>query len=104
MKTLDQKIYKTVENILYLSDMRNSVNQAIGRLARTSMSVGMVLINDCGYVSDIFPNWANANEKNLESEGSSESTVKRRIDVIVRRGEYQGLIKNFTMIQNQRHV
>jgi Rad3-related DNA helicase len=46
MNTLGQKIHKTVENILYLSDMRNSVIQAIGRLARTSMSVGMILIND----------------------------------------------------------
>jgi Rad3-related DNA helicase len=102
MNNLMDVDYTSVDRMLYESEMRNTINQTIGRLARSVRSRGLVLIHDASYGAKYFPSWSLSNEnvrENREYPSDGVSFDKRRIDVLTWRGQYPMLIRNFRKIQ-----
>jgi Rad3-related DNA helicase len=82
--------------------MRNTINQAVGRLARSPNSRGLVLIHDTSYAPRHFPSWSLENEtvrENSETPRNGQTFDKRRIDVISSQAQYNLLIGTYRKTQ-----
>jgi Rad3-related DNA helicase len=94
---LDTNETDAVDKVLYLSEMRNTVNQTIGRLARSPTSHGIVMILDSGYTHLMYPLWALENETSLVR--NRETHDKHRIDRLQSRGVFNVFLESFKRTQ-----
>jgi Rad3-related DNA helicase len=96
-KLINTESADVIDSAMYISDMRNSINQTIGRLGRSPTASGIVIIHDSRYLSKYFPNWANDNETKPIS--GTQTVCRHRIDTLRSRESYISLINEFKNTQ-----